>query len=163
MLRFDRWRVESQIPYSFIITGANNIKAIELSKREHFNTVYLNYKNKREALDKITEQYSLKYEEIAFFFDDILDLGLARVCGLTFCIRRDASQMFMEYLRDEKMCDYITGKQGGEHAIREVVELLLGANDTYKTTIERRVSFEGSYTQYLQQRGEIETEVENHW
>lgn len=163
MLRFDRWRATQQIPFTFIVTGANNLKAIEFAKREHFNGVFLNYKNKREALNHITSHYSISPDEIAFFFDDILDLGLARECGLSFCIRRDASQLFMEYLRDEKMCHYITGNEGGKHAVREVVELLLGVNRTYKTTIERRIAFEGSYTQYLTQRSEIETEVENHW
>ncbi len=163
MLRFDRWLVLNHIPYTFIITGANNLKAIEFAKREHFHGVFLNYKNKREALELITQQFSVAHDEIAFFFDDILDLELAHLCGLSFCIRRAASPTLLEYLRDEKTCDYISGNEGGQHAVREVSELLLGLNATFKSTIERRIAYEGAYSQYLAERKQIETEVENHW
>ena len=56
LLRFDYWLRNRQIPRIFIITGMKNQAATEFSKREHFDGIFLNVKNKREALGKYLGQ-----------------------------------------------------------------------------------------------------------
>ncbi len=164
MLRFGHYLRTETAPYMFIVTGANNLKAIDFAKREHFHGVFLNYVHKEEALAHICEAYSLTPDQIGFFFDDVLDLGLAHACGLAFYMRRKASPLFAAYLQHEALlCDYATAQEGGQHAVREGCELLLGLSGMFPETIRKRVAFHGAYSAYLAERNSVETEIENYW
>lgn len=162
MLRFDRWQALKQLPFTFIITGANNLKACTFAKREHFHGVFLNYIHKEEALTQIFSHFKILPEETAFFFDDILDLGVAKKCGLSLCVRRAAAPLFSAYLRTQKMTHYISGSTGGAQAVREISEMLMGINGTYQTTIEKRIAFRGDYAAYLKTRAAINTQIQDY-
>jgi 3-deoxy-D-manno-octulosonate 8-phosphate phosphatase (KDO 8-P phosphatase) len=157
MLRFDHWLLTGHLPHVFIITGANNTTSIKFAKREHFDAVFINCKNKREALAEITEKYGLESKEAAFVFDDILDVDLATKCGLSFAVKRSASPLFTNYLVNNNVCDYITAHKGRQHAVREISELLMGLNGSYDQTISKRIQYEGDYLNYLSARNSVET------
>jgi len=153
LLRFSGWlEHESTLPFMAIITGREDPAALELAKREHFNVVYLKALNKIAALDHFMETRSLKPEEIAYTFDDVLDLPLAERCGLRFLVRRTASPLFMDYVINKKLCDYVTARQGGDHAVREITELLLGLSGNFERVIRERTAYGISYQNYLAQR-----------
>lgn len=159
MLRFNHWRIREKMPLIFIITGENNTTAIEFAKREHFNAVYIRFLNKIQALKHIVETYGVSYDEMAFVFDDVLDIDAARLCKLALCVRRDASPMFKDYLIEREICHYISGNEGGNHAVREISELLLGLTGQYNKTISKRIEFGEDYKQYLSQRNLVVTEI----
>jgi 3-deoxy-D-manno-octulosonate 8-phosphate phosphatase (KDO 8-P phosphatase) len=56
----------------------------------------------------------------------------------------------------------MTACQGGQHAVREICELLTGLNGNYETTIENRIRFSGDYSSYLGERNKINTITELH-
>ena len=117
------------------------------------------YLNKKRAFQNISETYGVAYNEMAFVFDDILDVDAGRLCKLSFCVRRNASPMFRDYIVEHKVCHYITGHEGGDNAVRELSELLIGLSGEYDETIRKRIEFDDEYKQYLAQRNLISTEI----
>ncbi len=152
MLRFAYWLRLRDFPMTSIITGEQNSSAFQFAQREHFQSVYYSMKNKTNALDHITQTYGINTEQIAYVFDDILDLPVARQCGLRFLVRRKGSPMFAEYAKNKNLCDYISGCTGGEFAVREIAELMLAAAGEYSNTIEERIAHGFNYETYINQR-----------
>ena len=155
LLRFGFWlKHQHQQPFVGIITGENNRTAFELAEREHFDAVYFKIPNKGATPDHLQQTFGISPSEIAFFFDDALDLPLAQQVGLRFLIRRKASPLFLQYARKHHYCDYISAQEGGNHAIREVVEMLLGMQDVFEQVVSERLQFSANYQSYLSQRNE---------
>ena len=124
MLRFAYWLRFRDLPLTAIITGENNSSAFHFARREHLHTVYYSVKNKLNALEHLNQTYGISYEQTAYVFDDILDLPVAQQCGLRFLVKRKGSPVFTEYVKNKKLCDYISGNTGTEHAVREITELV---------------------------------------
>ncbi len=152
MLRFAHWLRHKNLPITAIMTGENNQPAFFLAKREKFHSVYYKFANKQFAFEHFLEEHKLKPNEVAFCFDDILDLSIAAKCGLRFLIRREASPLFERYVEKNRLVDYKTANVGGKFAIREVSELILGMNGAYDKTIEKRQNFDQDYQNYLAER-----------
>ncbi|OQX97662.1 MAG: hypothetical protein B6I20_12200 [Bacteroidetes bacterium 4572_117] len=152
LLRFGYWLGHKELPIMAIITGENNLSAKKLAQREHFHHIYFKIANKATALEHLLNSYNLKEEEVAFCFDDVLDFPIAEKCGLRFMVRRDASPLFKQYAIENKLCDYITSQQGGNHAVREVSDLVLGLTGQINNVIKERTAFSELYTNYLTQR-----------
>ena len=157
MLRLGYWLANNkELPIVSIITGENNKTAIYLAEREHFNHVYFNFKNKAIAFDHFLETFNLKPEEVAFCFDDILDFPITKRCGLKFMVGRKGSPLFNKYAIEKGYVDYISGQQGGNFAIREITELILGVQGQYDKALNERSDFGQNYTDYLNQRNSSE-------
>ena len=152
LLRFDYWRRNNDLPFTAIITGENNKTAIDFARRENFDAVYFHVKDKSTAIEHLGEVYKIIPQHIACFFDDVTDLSMAKVCGLRIMIRRRASPLFTQYVKDCKLCDYITAAEGQEHGVREACELLLGINNAYNEVVEARFNFAPHYQEYFRQR-----------
>ena len=160
MLRFSYWLLKGKLPIVAIITGANNLTAIDFAKREHLHAVYLNSKNKKDTLGRLAKDYFLSTHQMAFTFDDILDLGASKICELSLCVRRNASPLFNDFISQHKLCNYISGQEGGKHAVREITELLIGLNGNYEETVSKRMKYEGDYAEYLTARNAVQVEIE---
>jgi 3-deoxy-D-manno-octulosonate 8-phosphate phosphatase (KDO 8-P phosphatase) len=159
LLRFDYWLRNRRFPLIFIITGMNNQSAVEFSKREHFDGIFINIKNKREALDFISSDYKIDFKEVAFVFDDILDLEVAKMSGLSFSIGRKSSPLLTDYIIQNKFCNYISSFSGKDHAIREICELIIGLSGNYNNAVDLRIQFKGEYEDYLNKRKSIKTKL----
>ena len=162
LIRFDRWLLNKTVPPAFILTGANNLTAIKFAEREDINVTFLNYKNKIVALDTIKEKYNIGPENLAFVFDDVLDLELARICKLSFFVKRNSNPLLNNYIEKNYLANYITGASGQSHAIREVCELFLGLNESFDKVLNKRIRFSEDYKKYLEERNQIETLVINY-
>lgn len=158
MLRFSYYLKHGFIPAIFIVTGENNQPALQLSKREHFNAVYLKVKNKVTALDHITTNFALETNEIGFVYDDILDLGLAAAVALRFFVNRAANPLLSKYVGTNQLAEYYTANSGGEYAVREISELSIGLLGNYHEVVRQRVEYSSSYQEYLSARNSQETQ-----
>ena len=159
MFKLNYWLVNKKIPQTFIITGQNNKTAIKLAERENMNAVFLSYLYKPDALNIICDLYDIKKEEIAFVFDDILDLEVAKQVGLSFLVNRPGSPLTKDHVISKRICDYVTGNSGGNAAVREVCELLIGMTGSMTGTIETRIRFKGDYKKYLSEKSRIKTKI----
>ena len=157
MLRYGLWRRNRQLPYTGIITGADNQAAIAFAKREHFHEVYIGVKDKRLAIEHLIETRRVDADGIACVYDDINDLGMAERCGLRFTIQRSVSPLFNHYVTRRKLCDYITAGSSQDTPVREISELALGLMGVYETVVDSRVNWDSDYQDYFQQRQAIKT------
>ncbi len=157
MLRYGLWRQSGALPFAAVISGAANANADEFAKREHFSEVYLCVGNKGRIIDHLCKTEGLDADRIACVFDDINDLPMAASCGLRFMIRRDASPLFSSHVRRQALCDYVTGKTGGAHAVREVCELFLGLIGRYDEVVSSRAASDHDYGAYLAMRQAVTT------
>jgi len=158
MLRFSSWlKNDRKQLITAIITGQNNVSAAHFAHREHFDAIYMGKTNKTEALSVFLNSYSLKAEEVLFVYDDVLDLPVAEKVGLRIMINRYASPLFYHHVKSEHLADYITFNEGGENAVREACELLIGMNDNYSEVMKKRSAFSGDYEAYLKDRNSKNT------
>jgi len=157
LLRFSYWLNTGKMPFTGIITGQHNESAFELAKREYFNSVYYNFKYKNEAVVQIEKLHKIKPTQILFVFDDVLDISVAQICGLSVLINRTASPLFTNFVKKHKYADYITGHTGNTNAVRESCELIMGMLDCYELILDERIKFSEKYQLYLEERSKIES------
>ncbi len=159
MLRYALWKKHGKLPVSAVITGEENQSAQTLSKREHFHGVYFQAKNKAAVFEKFCKTHSLRPEEVLFLFDDVLDLEVARQCGVRVMIARPSTPMLANFAKSNGMVDYLTGCSGGEHGLREGCELIIGLLGLYHTVISERMVYSADYQLYLSERQAIVTDL----
>ncbi|WP_338875891.1 phosphatase [Spirosoma sp. SC4-14] len=157
LLRFGFWLHHGgQLPAVAIVTGVDNALADKLVGREHFHACYSQAKNKVEVLAHFLDQHKLQPQQVAFFFDDALDLSVAEVAGVRIMIRRKANPLFTDYVIRNGHVDYITGNESGHFAVREGCELMLGLLGQFETVMNERLRYRPVYDQYYQQRQAID-------
>ena len=152
LLRFGWWLRDGQLPVTAVMTGQDNPSAAQLARRERFQAVYQGFLDKGRALDHLIETFDLAEEQVAFVFDDALDLSVARRAGLRVLVRRAASPLFQRHVVSRADADYVTGREGGEHAVREVAELFLGLTGRYDQVVDERSRFGPRYSEYFEHR-----------
>lgn len=152
LLRFSYYLSTKEIPTTAIISGEKNSAAFTFVNRERFHASYSKFANKIDAAKHLCETHNIKLNQIAYVFDDVLDLSLAEECGLRFFIPRNANPLFNEYVLKHHLADYTTGNTSGQGAVREVCELMMGLNGNYETVILERTKFSENYSSYLELR-----------
>jgi 3-deoxy-D-manno-octulosonate 8-phosphate phosphatase (KDO 8-P phosphatase) len=157
LLRFSHFMRKKEAPFIAVISGERNSISFSFSKRENFHACYYKVADKIHALEHFCHQYNLKPEEICFFFDDVLDLSIAKVCGLRMMVNRDAGILFKKYVRENKLADYITANNGSNYAIREGCELLMGLAGTFDEVIRHRTDYSEDYATYVMRKKKVET------
>lgn len=76
--------------------------------------------DKAEVCRKLMEHYSLESEDVAYLGDDINDLGVFKLVGLSVCPADGLS-----YVKDQ--ADLVTFAKGGKGVFREVADLVLAS------------------------------------
>lgn len=103
-----------------IITGRQSNVVERRAKELGITEVYQKYHNKNEAYEELKNKLSLKDEEIAYVGDDIVDLPLMRMVGLSVAVA-DAAEEIKPY------ASIITKNRGGRCAVREITDYILRA------------------------------------
>jgi len=80
--------------------------------------VYENILPKIKAYEKILKCYRLRDPEVCFMGDDLLDLAVMRRAGVAAAPAQAAAEV-------RRAAHYVTRRQGGRGAVREVAELIL--------------------------------------
>lgn len=75
---------------------------------------------KLEILKRFMEEQKLSADEVAYMGDDINDLAALKYAGLAITVADGHPEV-------QKIAHYTTKARGGQHAVREVCELLLTA------------------------------------
>lgn len=153
LLRFGLWlHHKEQMPATAIITGVTNAMADHLAGREHFQACYSQAKHKIDVLHHLLKQHNLQPREVAFFFDDALDLSVAEVAGVRVMIRRSANPLLTNYVVNNGFADYLTGHQSGQFAVREGCEMLLGLLGQFEPVMLERLRYRPVYDRYYTER-----------
>jgi N-acylneuraminate cytidylyltransferase len=75
---------------------------------------------KRDILKRVAEEFNLVPEQVLYMGDDLNDLDALKFAGVSVAVR-DAHESVI------KTANIIIGRVGGDHAIREMCEILLAA------------------------------------
>ena len=105
-----------------IITGRNSEIVRRRMGELGIQYIYQGQKDKRQAYQQLKEQLTLQDHEIAYIGDDLPDLPLIIRAGLGCCVADAPS-----YIR--QAADYCTQLPGGHGAVRELIDLLLSAQN----------------------------------
>lgn len=158
MLRFSHFLKTGQMPLTAVISGEKNESAFWFCKRECFNYSFFKIANKTDALNFICQKENIKPNQVAYFFDDVLDLSIAESCGIRILVNRKSNPLFKNYCINNNLVDYITASQSGEFAVREATELLIGVHQNFDDVITYRKTNAPVYKIYIQNRRKIITE-----
>ncbi len=159
LLRFALWLRNGALPTAAIITGQHNPYAERFAQRERLHGVYMGFTNKPEAFDAFLKQHDLQAEEVAFFFDDVLDLPVAARCGLRVMIGSPVTAWLVEQVIARGHADLITANSGGDNGLREATDAVIALLGHGAEVIEHRVGYTDTYRNYLEQRQRTVPEV----
>jgi YrbI family 3-deoxy-D-manno-octulosonate 8-phosphate phosphatase len=107
----------------------NNIKTVIITKEKskivkkwaknmNVEKVFDGIKIKEELLDTICKEFKVKPNQVAYIGDDVNDVGLLKIVGLSAC-PNDSSEII------KKEVDYVCGNKGGNTVFREIVDRII--------------------------------------
>ena len=112
-----------------IITGRSS-RMVELRASElAINYVIQGREDKLIALRDLSSQSGLSMEQIAYIGDDLPDLSAIISCGFGATVS-DAHSAVKEH------ADWVSSRNGGDAAVRELADIILHAQELYTTTID---------------------------
>lgn len=155
LLRFALWLKNGALPASAIITGQHNPFAEKFAQREKLHGVYMGFANKPEAFNAFLTEHGLRPEEVAFVFDDVLDLPVAAVCGVRVMIGSPATSWLVEQVIARGETDLVTANVGGENGLREATDLMIDALGNGAEVLNHRVGYTETYQRYLAERQKL--------
>ncbi len=104
-----------------IITGRKS-KIVE--KRAHelgVQHLYQGIKDKERVLKEIVEKLEIGFDEVAVIGDDLNDFNMLRLAGRSFTPNNGVKEI-------QKIVDTVLTKNGGEGAVREMIDMLVDEN-----------------------------------
>ncbi len=114
-----------------ILITAKGSRAIKPRARDmQVEEVFENISPKTVVLEKILKKYKVGADEICFVGDDLVDLCLMEKVGFPVAVFNACPEIKQNAL-------YVTLKEGGRGAVREVVELILKAKDQWQEMVSQ--------------------------
>lgn len=157
LLRFSFFLKNKELPLAGMISGENNRTSFMFSSREGFHSNYFKIAKKADAIEHFCEQHRVLPQEIAYVFDDVLDLSVAKECGLRIYIPRKANPMLNNYVAKNALADYMTLSSSGNNPVRETCELLMTTYGLYDEAIDHRINYSEQYAEYIALRRATKT------
>jgi len=109
--------VESGYHVCIISGGSNEGVRIRL-RNLGITDIYLASPNKVDTFKEYTELYQIKPEQVLYMGDDIPDYHVMQLVGLPTCPQDSSPEI-------KAICKYISHKNGGKGAVREVIEQVM--------------------------------------
>lgn len=113
-----------------IITGRTSNVVIKRAENTGIARFHQGVEDKLEAFNALMEEMNVLPEECAFMGDDVVDLPPMRRCGLAITVP-GATPLVKQYSH------YITSRESGQGAVREVCEMIMKAQGTYEAQMEQ--------------------------
>jgi 3-deoxy-D-manno-octulosonate 8-phosphate phosphatase (KDO 8-P phosphatase) len=113
-----------------VISGRVSPATAERAKQVKMRYVYQGHIEKIPILDEIRMQSGLAPEEIAYAGDDLTDIVVMHRVGLAIATANARPEV-------KRAAHYVTTASGGRGAIREVVELLLRAQNHWAAILKK--------------------------
>jgi 3-deoxy-D-manno-octulosonate 8-phosphate phosphatase (KDO 8-P phosphatase) len=155
LLRFSYYLKNKHLPLAAIISGEKNKAAFTFTNRECFHCNYFKIANKIDAAKHICLTHNLALKNIAFVFDDVLDLSIAKECGLRIFITRKSTRYFSEYVIKNNLADLIIDGDSVSNPVRLICEEIINNYGLFDEVIHQRVQFSDNYKGYLEFRKTI--------
>ena len=112
-----------------ILTAKASRVVTRRSRELRIDKVYHNFHYKAEAFGKIKSRFKVKDEDICFIGDDVIDVPVLKQVGLAVC-----PPSAMEEIKP--FVHFVTEKNGGRGAVREVCNLILKAQGKWEAVTD---------------------------
>lgn len=112
-----------------IITGKTSKIVEKRGKELGIQEIVQGSWDKVADLKKILEKYSITFSETAYLGDDLIDLKAMKLCGFSACPNDAVNEI-------KEISDYISTKNGGCGAVREILEKILKEQGLWKNIVE---------------------------
>lgn len=106
--------------YTAIITGRISEIVSLRAKVLKITDVFQGITNKSIILNKIVQKHDLALDQVAYVGDDLNDLDCMKICGFSACPKDAAEEVISSV-------DYVCSKNGGDGAVRELIDLIIKA------------------------------------
>ena len=113
-----------------ILTARGSKVVLIRAKDLNIDRVYLDAYPKINAYEKMLRQFKAADNEVCFIGDDLIDVPVMRRVGLAVAVADAVPET-------KKAAHYVTKKNGGRGAVREVVELILKTQDKWSEVKSR--------------------------
>jgi len=113
-----------------IITARSSNVVVKRAENTGVAHFYQGVEDKLEALEHLAQKLGLELSQCAFMGDDVVDLPPMRRSGLALTVPAAPSLV-------KQHAHYVTTREGGSGAVREVVELIMQAQGTYDAQMAR--------------------------
>jgi 3-deoxy-D-manno-octulosonate 8-phosphate phosphatase (KDO 8-P phosphatase) len=111
-----------------LITAKGSAAIMPRAKDMRVAGLYADISPKSLVLDKILRKYKVSAAEICFVGDDLVDLCLMKRVGFAVAVFNACAEI-------KRSASYITIREGGRGAIREVAELILKAKGIWQELV----------------------------
>jgi 3-deoxy-D-manno-octulosonate 8-phosphate phosphatase (KDO 8-P phosphatase) len=91
--------------------------------------LYQDRASKVQAIERILREAKCEWSEVCYMGDDIVDLGALRRAGVAACVPEGTPEAL-------RLAHYVTKRPGGQGAVREVIELILKAQQKWEPLIK---------------------------
>jgi 3-deoxy-D-manno-octulosonate 8-phosphate phosphatase (KDO 8-P phosphatase) len=112
------------------ITGRESEQVKKRAESMGIDYLVQNCMGKKSAFYAILEETGLKASETAYIGDDIVDIAVLKLAGLSVCPEDAAEEV-------KKHVDMISSFRGGEGVVRDVIEFILKAKGEWKKVMDR--------------------------
>jgi YrbI family 3-deoxy-D-manno-octulosonate 8-phosphate phosphatase len=132
------WNVRDRIAFYILnrlgyktcwISGRKCREVSRRAKDLRINGVFLGVKNKTLLWEKILKNFKAESASILYIGDDLVDAGLLKKAGLSVCPADAPADV-------KNLCDFVAKSRGGDGVFREVVELVLKAQNKWKDVLQ---------------------------
>ncbi|NLK62521.1 MAG: HAD-IIIA family hydrolase [Fusobacteria bacterium] len=128
----DGFAIANAIKYGLnigIVTGRNSEIVKRRAEELKIHEIYQNVKDKTKILNEIENKYNLDRSEICYIGDDINDLGIMKQVGFAASPNDCVTEI-------KKISHMISSKNGGEGAVREIIEFILNSQGIWDKIIK---------------------------
>jgi len=119
-----------------LVTGESSPIAKTRGAKLGVDSVVLGARRKGESVEALRAEFDLAPDAVAFIGDDLLDIPALQVAGLAVTVA-DASAVV------KAVAHVVTRARGGHGAVRELVELILRAQGSWRTVVDAYVREHG--------------------
>lgn len=100
-----------------IITARNNATVKHRFENLGMTRLFMGQKDKMVAMKQLLDEYKLDLSQVAYMGDDLPDISVLNEVGMA-CCPNDAIEEVKE------ICDFVSSKNGGRGAVREMTDLI---------------------------------------
>ncbi len=115
---------------SAILTARKSKVVSKRSKVIHIDRIYQNAVRKLEVFERILSDFKVSPEEICYIGDDVIDIPVLKRVGFAVCVPNSVPVV-------KDVVHYITKKEGGRGAVREVIDMILKTQGKWSELMKR--------------------------
>jgi len=112
------------------LSGRKSSPTVHRAQQLDIDHVFEDCHDKLKVVNELLEQLSLQPEKIAFVGDDLQDLPVIRYVGFGVAVANSVDEV-------KQYADYVTTRNGGDGAVREVIEYILKNTGKWQPLIQR--------------------------